>query len=155
MSDFVPEIKVFLLSMLPIGELRLALPLALLYYHLPVPAAFSLAILGNFLPMIFVVYFLDWADDKLAKRSPVIRRTLDWLYEHTRKKHTQTFEIWGALALIIFIAIPLPGTGAWTGALAAYVFGFEKRRTLAYIFLGILGAAGIVGAATLGLSRIL
>lgn len=150
-----PELKVFLMAMLPIAELRLALPVALAFYHLPFAKAFGLSIAGNFILMPLLVYFLDWVDDFLGRRIKFFSQIFIWLKEHTRKKHSQKFEIWGALALIVFIAIPLPGTGAWTGAFVAYIFGFDKRKTLWYIFIGILGASIIVGATTLGLSKIL
>jgi uncharacterized membrane protein len=70
-------------------------------------------------------------------------RFFTWLFSRTRRKHSRSFERWRDLALCFFVAIPLPGTGAWSGALAAFVFGVPFRRAMVAITCGVL-IAGVV-----------
>ena len=74
-----------------------------------------------------------------------------FLFERTRRKHSKKFEKWGALALITFVAIPLPITGGWSGALAAFVFGIPFKKALPLIFSGVI-IAGVIVTGLTGLS---
>ncbi|NCN24917.1 ligand-binding protein SH3 [Candidatus Berkelbacteria bacterium CG_4_9_14_3_um_filter_39_23] len=150
-----PEFLVFIISMLPITELRLALPLALTTYHIPLWQALPITILGNWLPSIFFVYFLGWIAKFLSVRSKFMANFFTSLFEKTHIKHSKKFELWGALALITFVAIPLPMTGAWTGALVSFVFEIDKKKAIWYLLAGICIASIIVGALTLGIKMII
>lgn len=141
--------------MLPITELRATIPLALIVYDLPVWSAFILAVLGNLIPVVFIIWFLNLLINKfLLHRIYIFNRFFSWLFENTRRKHSKKFERWRDLALIILVAIPLPFTGAWTGALAAFVFGIPIKRAFPLIALGVLIAGIIVTAITLGIINI-
>ena len=73
-----------------------------------------------------------------------------FLKNRAQKKHTKQFNRFGAFALVFFVGLPLPLTGAWTGALAAYLFGISKKYTIALIFIGVMAAGLIVLGASMG-----
>ncbi len=139
--------------MLPIGELRAALPLALSYYHLPFMEAFLLSVVGNFLPIPFLIIFLEKFSAYLMQKIYLLNRFFNWLFSYTRRRHSKKFEYLGALALVLFVAVPLPLTGAWSGVVAAFVFGISPKKSLPLIGLGILIAGLIVGIFSLGILR--
>ena len=146
------EIIILLTSMLPIAELRGAIPLALTIYNMPVWSAFVFSILGNLIPVIFIIWILDLLVNKLLiHRIYIFNRFFNWLFERTRRKHSGKFEKWRDFALVVLVAIPLPFTGAWTGALAAFVFGIPIKRAFPLIAVGVLIAGTIVTLVTLGL----
>lgn len=146
-----PELVVLLTGMLPIGELRVAIPVAMGVYHMSVVKAFFWAFLGNIIPITFILWGLDLLINKfLIHRTYIFNRFFVWLFERTKRKHSKSFERWQDLALIIFVAIPLPLTGAWSGAIAAFVFGIPIKRAVPLISLGVLIAGIIVSLATVG-----
>ena len=148
------ELTTFIVSMLPIAELRGALPMALIYFSLPFWWAYTLTVLGNILPAIFFVFFLEKIAGYLSHHNYWFNRFFAWLFERTRRRHNHHFKIWGPLALTIFVAIPLPFTGAWSGAVAAFVFGIPPKRSIPSIIAGVLIAGLIVGALTLGIASL-
>lgn len=148
------ELTTFFVSMLPIAELRGALPLALTYFGLSFWPAYALAVLGNILPAIFFVFFLEKIAGYLSHHNYWFNRFFAWLFEKTRRRHDHHFEIWGPLALMIFVAVPLPFTGAWSGAVAAFVFGIPAKRAVLSIIAGVLIAGLIVGVLTLGIANL-
>jgi len=152
-NNFPPELATFIISMLPISELRGAIPVAIGVYDLNPLQAYFIAVVGNIIPVIFILKYIDPISKYLMSRSKFFNRFFTYLFERTRKKHNGKFEKWGALALITFVAIPLPVTGGWSGALAAFVFGIPFRRALPLIFLGIMIAGVIVTGLSLGVLR--
>ncbi len=145
------EIIILLTSMLPITELRATIPIALIVYEMPVLLAFVLAIIGNLIPVILIIWFLNLLINKfLIHQIYIFNRFFSWLFENTRRKHSKKFKRWRDLALVVLVAIPLPFTGAWTGALAAFVFGIPIKRAFPLIALGVLIAGIIVTTITLG-----
>lgn len=147
---FSPEVTTFFLAMTPLGELRLALPVALEVYHLPPFRAWALAVAGNLLASILVFLAADPAV-RVLRRIRVCNRMCNRVFERTRKKFSGVYATYGAVALALFVAIPLPLTGGWTGALAAYLFGFSFGRTAALLTAGIAAAGVIVLLADLGI----
>lgn len=141
--------------MLPIAELRLAIPVALTVHNMSIWSAFFWAVLGNLIPVIFIIWGLDLLINKfLIHQIYIFNRFFKWLFEKTKKRHTKKFERWRDLALIILVAIPLPFTGAWTGALAAFVFDIPIKRAFPLIALGVLIAGIIVTLVTVGIINI-
>lgn len=140
-----PELAVFLTSMLPIIELRGALPLAINLFNISWPKAFLIAYIGNMIPVPFILWLLEPAV-RLLSRIELFKRFFDWLFERTRKKSTSVIEKYEEIGLMAFVAIPLPGTGAWTGALIAFLFGLEFRKSLAVIAIGVFIAGVIVAS---------
>ncbi len=150
-SNFPPELATFIISMLPISELRGAIPVAIGVYNLNPAEAYFIAVIGNMIPVIFILKYINPISKYLMSKSKFFDKFFTFLFERTRKKHNGKFEKWGALALITFVAIPLPVTGGWSGALAAFVFGIPFKKALPLIFLGIIIAGIIVMALSLGL----
>lgn len=136
---------ILFIAMLPIVELRGALPIAALAYGMPWYEAIGLSILGNMLPVPFILWGMPLAE-KIMRKVPLFDRFFNWLFARTRRKAQDTLNTWGLIGLAIFVAVPLPVTGAWTGSLAAYLFGFKKPQALASIFAGVVAAGAIVSA---------
>ncbi len=141
--------------MSPIFELRGSIPMALTVYHLPVWSAYLISVFGNIVPIVFILLLLKSVSDYLSRHSRFFNRFFTWLFERTRKKHAKTFEYGRDLALMIFVAIPIPFTGAWMGALCAFVFGIPFRRAFLAIAGGVAIAGVIVTLTTLGVIKIL
>ncbi len=137
-----------LISMIPVFELRGAIPFGTGVMHLKLWQAFLWAVIGNMIPIPFILLFLEPFSRWLSRHSRTMDRFFTWLFARTRRKHSASFEKWKYPGLMLFVAIPLPGTGAWSGALAAFVFGFPFWPSLLYIFLGVLIAGGVVALAT-------
>jgi len=129
-------------SMLPIFELRLALPMAYFKYGFNIYESFFISVIGNMIPIIFVLYFLVWLENTLC-RFPVFRKLFDWIYNRSRKAFTSNYEKWGKLGLVVFVGIPLPMTGAWTGAIASTLFKIKPKEAFWLIFAGV-ALAGII-----------
>jgi len=149
-NNFSPELATFIISMLPISELRGAIPVAIGVYNLDPVEAYFIAIIGNIIPVIFILKYIEFVSKYLMSKSKFFNKFFTHLFEYTRRKHNKKFEKWGALALITFVAIPLPITGGWSGALAAFVFGVPFKKALPLIFLGIMIAGVIVMGLSLG-----
>lgn len=146
------ELITLIIGALPISELRGAIPVAIGVYNMSALSAFFWAVLGNIIPVIFILLGLDLLINKfLVHRVYIINRFFTWLFERTRQKHSNKFERWRDLALIILVAIPLPFTGAWTGALAAFVFGVPIKKAFPLIVIGVLIAGLIVTCVTVGI----
>ena len=133
--------------MLPITELRAAIPWAILIQKIPWHEAAFYSILGNFLITIPILYFLEPISNKL-RHFYFMDKFLNWLFIRTRKKGKliEKLEFYG---LIIFVGIPLPVTGAWTGCLAAHIFGIQTKKAFLAIFTGLCLSASIVTTLTL------
>lgn len=145
-----PQVATFIIAMLPVAELRGAIPVAVAVYKMPIFEAAVWSIVGNMLPVWFLLLFFDGLSRFLAANSEVGARLLDKLYERTRRKLSESVAKYGVLALTLFVAIPLPVTGAWTGSLAAHVFGLPKKKAFLAILLGVLIAATIISILTTG-----
>ncbi len=149
-----PELTTVIIANLPLIELRGAIPFALFYGVSPIWAYF-LAVIGNLIPVIFILALLKPISFFLAKHSLFFDRFFNWLFVRTRAKHNKKIKRWGALALILLVAIPLPMTGGWTGALVAFLFGFSFKKALGLITLGVLIAGLAVTLASLGVFKII
>ncbi len=140
----LPEpVLVVILGMVPIVELRGAIPVARGIFDFTPVSAYWWSVLGNTIPVPIILWlfppFVEWIEGKWDW----LHRALVRLQDRTHAKHTGRFERLRDLALISFVAIPLPVTGAWSGSLAAIVFGIDKKRAIPLIFVGIL-IAGLV-----------
>ncbi|MDP2919483.1 MAG: small multi-drug export protein [Dehalococcoidia bacterium] len=140
--DIARELIIALIAALPIFELRLAIPVAINTFDFVWYKAFLIAFIGNMLPVPFILLFLD-GGVKILRRVPVFRRFFDWLFERTRKR-SAVIQKYERIGLAIFVGIPLPLTGAWTGALAAVVLGLPFWRAFLSILVGVVIAGVIV-----------
>ena len=149
-----PEIATMVIGMTPIFELRGAIPVAIGVYKMSVASAYFWSVIGNIIPMIFIVFLLEKVSKLLSSRYDFWKKFFDWLFERTRRKVKDKIEKYGAWGLFVLVAIPLPVTGGWTGALAAFIFGIEKKKSIPIISLGIMTAGVIVMLLTLGVIKI-
>lgn len=142
--DVMPSwLSTFLLSALPFSELRGSIPVALVIYNMDPVLAYCLGVLGNMFPVIPILLFLSPVSAYL-RRFKSLDYFFTWLFARTHRRHSEKFEKYGTLALVLFVAIPLPVTGAWTGCVAAFVFGIKFRHALMAIFSGVLISGVIV-----------
>lgn len=132
---------VFILSIIPISELRGALLVAIPVYHMDWYIALPIAIMGNLLPIPFVFLFIDRIRRLFAKMGILGVWTEKFMARTARR--TDLIQKYGRLGLAIFVAIPLPLTGAWTGIIAAYLLGMRFRDAFPAIIAGVIGA-GII-----------
>ncbi|MBS4014763.1 MAG: small multi-drug export protein [Bacteroidetes bacterium] len=139
----LPQIKTILLATLPINELRGTIPLAISILGLKPIEAFIYSIIGNILPIFFILWLLPAISNFLSRRFNIFNRFFFWLFARTRQNFYKKHEKYGSLALILFVAVPLPITGAWTGAVAAFLFGIPYKKSIILIFLGVV-LAGII-----------
>lgn len=153
MTSIPRELIVLLVSAIPIGELRVGLPLGV-FLGLPILASFVWAVIGNILPMFFILAFLNPVSKFLMKHSKPINKLLTKIFERTRTRHSKKMETIGAISLITFVAIPLPGTGAWTGALICYLFNIPYWKSILYLSLGVIGAAIIMSLGVISVNEI-
>ena len=139
------------ISTLPIVELRGAVPAGHILYEtseLDTSAKvkqslkiFLIAVAGNMIPIPFILLLLGPVSNSLM-RFPSGKRFFDWLFAHTRKKSAK-IEKYEALGLTLFVAIPLPVTGGWTGAMAAFLMGIPFGKAMLYILMGVM-IAGVI-----------
>jgi uncharacterized membrane protein len=138
---FNRELVVLIISALPILELRGAIPVAINLFHFSWYQALLLAIIGNLVPVPIILLFLN-AISKWLSKIGFFRRFFQWLFEYTSRRG-KIIERYERMGLILFVAIPLPVTGAWTGSLLAVLFGLKFRHAFLSILIGVC-IAGII-----------
>ena len=142
-----PELVTLLLAMAPISELRGAIPYAW-SQGMGHGQAYILSVIGNIIPVIPLLLFLRPAS-KFLRRFKPFDKFFSWWFSRTLR-HSRLVEKYEALGLMLFVMIPLPVTGAWTGTVAAFLCGIKFRYALLAIILGVLTAGGIVTLVSLG-----
>jgi uncharacterized membrane protein len=142
-----------LIAMAPVSELRGAIPFGI-FSGIPPAFTYLLAVFGNFLPVFPLLYFLKYGSEIASKKSAFVRKVLEWVFARTRKKHGEKFETFGFWALLVFVAVPLPLTGAWTGAVIAYLIGMPIKKAGFAILGGVALSGAIVLALTVGFTRL-
>lgn len=135
------------LSFLPISELRGAIPFAVAH-EVPWYVAYPLAAFLNALVAPVCWIFLSTLH-KLFLKMEWYKNFFDRFVERARVKLREKVERWGWLGIAVFVAIPLPITGAWTGTLGAWVLGLSRRKTMLAVILGVIAAGAIVTAVVL------
>jgi uncharacterized membrane protein len=149
-STFPKEWAVFFLSMIPVTELRATIPLGIVKFEMVPIATYFYAVLGNTLMGSLVVLVVEpIAQYAFAKIGFLHRFWLKYINRITNKNKAK-FDKWGSLALIIFIAIPLPMTGAFSGGVLASIFGVPFKKAAINILAGCSIAGIIVTGITLG-----
>ena len=128
--------------MIPITELRLSIPIGLLEYNLNWIYVFIVSIAGNFIICIPIVYGFKYFE-KLFKKNYYSNKFLHWIFRRTRSKG-KVINLYKYYGIILFVGIPLPLTGAWTGCLASYLFGFSRKKSLIAILIGLVISASLV-----------
>ena len=143
LKDLPKEAIVMIVGALPISELRGAIPLAL-SFGMSLKKAFLLSVIGNISFIVPALFLFEPISSRLRKFK-IWSRFFDWLFERT-KKNADTVQKYEALGLAIFVAIPLPMTGAWSGVVAASLFKIRFRYAFIAIAAGVICAGLIVAA---------
>lgn len=147
MTLFSKYLFVFIWSMIPVFELRASIPIGA-SFNLPWVPVFLLSVLGNMVPVPFILLFirkiLNW-----MKNRPRLCKIAEWI-ENKAHKNTHKVLKYAALGLAIFVGIPLPGTGAWTGALVAAFLDMRMKYAIPSIFAGVIIAAFIMSGVSYG-----
>jgi len=146
------------LTILPVTELRIGMPLALDYAlknNFSLPLMFLMVILLNILIIFFIFWFLDNLHRKLLKIKAYKRAFASYLARFQKKvdRFERAYSVWGFLALTAFVAIPLPGTGAWTGSLLAWLLGLDRKRSILAISAGVVIAGLLIFLISLGIIK--
>ncbi len=148
-----------LLTLMPVTELRVGLPVAISYAlenNIPIFLIFLLIILVNVLLVFFVFYFLDRINKYLLKWG-FYKRVFERFLKRFRKRVDRFEEknrgawFWG---LVIFVGVPLPGTGAWSGCLLAWISGLERKKSILAISIGVVMAGTIILLGSLGFVKL-
>jgi uncharacterized membrane protein len=150
---FSQEITVVLVAALPIFELRLAIPLGILKFNLPWVKVYFLSLLGNLILVVPLLIFFKYFFHHLEKIK-FLDRLFKWWFRRVERK-AKIVEKWGFWGLVLFVAIPLPVTGAWTGSVAATLFEMKIKKAFVAISLGVAFAGIIVSCISLGTSQAL
>lgn len=148
---FKKYLIVFLISMVPLIELRGAIPYAV-GFNLPIVQSYIVAVIGNMIPVPLIFFFgrklLEWGKDKRF-----IGGFFRWCLEKGEKAGAklEAKAGWGIyIALLLFVGIPIPGTGAWSGTLAASLLNLDFKKSVIYVLLGVVLAGVIMLLASLG-----
>jgi len=143
-NSFPKELATFLIAVIPVTELRAALPLAYKVYGLSAFWAWFWSVAGTFFAMVLIVLLLDPVAKFLSKHISLFKKLFDWLFEHTREKTNGKMEKYGEWAIFILAAIPIPFLGGMTGALAAFVFGVPLKKSIPLLLFGTMVSGLIV-----------
>ena len=131
----------FLLSMLPITELRLSVPIGILIFKLSWVYVFIVCVISNILAGVFLILGLGWIIS-ICEKIPGIKTILKKMMILSKQRYAK-YERYKSRALVLFVGIPLPGTGAWTGSLASHVLGLSKISSIFAIIQGVI-ISGII-----------
>ena len=143
------ELIVFVISMIPILELRGSI-LAAGFLNMEFLSTFIVAVIGNMLPIPFILLFIDKIFDWLKKTK--LKNMVEKLERRALSKSGQ-IQKYGKVGLFLFVAIPLPGTGAWTGALAASLLRMKPKESIFPIFMGVVTAGLIMSLLAFGIIK--
>ncbi len=144
MIGILPQwFQIFFLSMIPWLESRYVIPFAISSFGWDWWQAFPIAVAGNMLPVPFILLFFKFAE-KFLRNYKFWTRIMNWLFSRTRRRADSKIQKYEYLGLILFVAIPLPFTGAWTGSLIAYLFDLKFSKSLLTIFIGVIIAASVM-----------
>ncbi len=147
--NIVGYLATLIIGMIPIIELRGAIPIAVFNFKLTYMEAFIISFIGNIIPVYFIVKFIRPIFDLLGKIK-IFRKVIDWVTEKANTKIAENKKLQTAtlLGLYLFVAIPLPGTGAWTGSLIANFLDLPPKKAVPPIIAGVFTAGIIMLALT-------
>lgn len=143
LSSLPSPLVIFIIAMIPFIELRGSIPVAYFLYHMPLVEIALISIAGNMLPVPVILYAFKHVE-KFLRKYKFFNKLLDNIYERTRKRAEDKVMRYKEMGIILFVAIPLPMTGAWTGSLIAYLFDLSIKRSILIIFFGVIVASLIV-----------
>ena len=141
---FIKYILTGIIGAIPIVELRGAIPIGVFTFHLNYLESFICSFIGNILPVYFIVKYIRPLFDFFGRWKP-LKKIIDWATERATRKieESERLQNYVALGLFLFVAIPLPGTGAWIGSLIANFLDVPPKKAIPPIITGVF-AAGII-----------
>jgi uncharacterized membrane protein len=152
-TGFPKEIAVFLMSMIPIGELRISIPIAVFAYHMRAWEAFIISVLGNALPTFIILYSAGKFHLWVEKNAGYMGK--HWINILAKAQNSfSKYEKYGLWGLMIFIGSSLPGTGSYTAAFAAFIFGIPFKKSWPYVLAGIAVSGIVTILITVGVDKI-
>ena len=140
--DISHKLITVIIAALPVVELRGALPIAIFHFHIPWYEAFFLSVVGNLLPVPLLLLFLERLAH-VARRFKIGEKLVNWVFQYTRRRG-KIIEKYERIGLTLFVAIPSPFTGAWTGSIIAFLLGLKFWYSFLSILLGVIIAGAIV-----------
>lgn len=143
------ELAIFIAAAVPVTEVRASVPLGILYFQLKPLTVIILSVLGSVLPVIPLLWFLNTLTEKL-RRIKIFDKFFDWLFHRTRTK-SRIIEEFELVGLTLFVAIPFPGTGVWTGCVAAYLLGLPWIPTFICAAVGTTIASTVMWLVSVGI----
>lgn len=147
--EFLPDwLEIIVISAIPVIELRVAIPLAILHYGMSFSQAYLFGVIGTLIPAPFILLFIP-AILKWMAGTKIFGKMANWLINKGMKTSDKfaRYEFWG---LLVFAAIPLPGFGVWTGCLAAALLGLDFKKSMIAVTLGTMVAGAIVTGLVMG-----
>ncbi|HOI68127.1 MAG: small multi-drug export protein [Methanothrix sp.] len=140
----------FILAMTPVFELRGSIPVGIAVYGLSPLEAYAISVAGNLTPVVPLLLYLEPVSRWLMRYRPG-HVFFSWLFSRTYKRHVEKHRKYGLLALTLFVAVPLPVTGAWTGSAIAFIFGLKFKEAFSAIAAGVVVAGVVVTASVMGI----
>lgn len=153
------ELQVFMLALIPVFETRVSIPYGILVAKLPVLEVIAISLIGNLTPLPFLLWGLSslekWA---LKDNDWWPRRAISSIYTkvvfRVRRRGEKYIKRYGMLGLVFFVAVPLPGSGVWSGSLLAHVLGLDPKKALVAITIGALAAALLILVGTISITNL-
>ena len=149
---FSQEVILILLGASPIFELRLAIPVGILHFGMTWQKSYMLSVIGNILPILPLLLFLKYFFHKLEKVK-YIGKLFTWWFTRAERK-SDVVRKWGFWGMVLFVGIPLPVTGAWTGCMIATLLEMKTKRAFFAIAIGVSIAGLIITSLSTGLGRL-
>ncbi len=146
---FIRYLKVLFVAMIPVVELRGAIPFGVTREGLPLPGTMIAAVIGNMIPVPFIILFIRPIFEWMKRKSRFYRRIAEKM-EAKAERSAEKIKKYELFGLLLLVAIPLPGTGAWTGALVAALFDIRLKHAVPVIFIGVVIASAAVSLITFG-----
>ena len=154
-SSLPHSLATIILAMVPVTELRASIPFAITAYQMSPIMAFIYSVLGNVIAGIIVIFFVENILHLMLKRSQYLDKIWQKYIMRIKTKNEEKFEKWGAVALVLFVAIPLPMTGIFTGAVAASIFQIPVSRAVIFLSMGSVISGIIVTLLTVGVTSMI
>jgi len=145
-----PELATALMAALPVTELRAALPVALTFFDLNPFVAYASAVIGNLVPVVFLYAVLPKMIVWATEHFPPLEKAMKVWFAKLERQYGENYSKWGAFFLLLFVAIPLPGSGAWTGTVLAILFNIKRELAIPYIVIGVMIAGLLIFGLTEG-----
>lgn len=138
----------FLWSIIPFLELRASIPLGYGQYGLSIYEAILVSSLAGIFTASIVLWLLPFFVEFFENHVPFVDRIMKKIFKKTQKEHSHKIAVLGEFFLVLFVAIPIPGSGAWSGVLIAYLFGIPYKKAIALVGLGVIFSAIIIALLT-------